>query len=211
MNTSFLSVTTASTLDFLYLVIKIVISGAIVGVVICSPLTSGQRPLIQVMPESPLTSMDIGRKAADWWVLDWDKLWLKEFLWRTIYCCTFSKSVNQLDSQPFTQSRGQSVDRWRVSQSVGLLVSWPMIAECFYLLLSKYLFVAAFKRKMMIRFRTYQCWKIHFFRPFIAVFSWSLKKKDIIIHTGFRRISPPVIQALLLECGLFSFNRKIFP
>ena len=65
MNTSFLSVTTASTLDFSYLVIKIVISGAIVGVVICSPLTSGQRPLIQVMPESPLTSMDIGRKAAD--------------------------------------------------------------------------------------------------------------------------------------------------
>ena len=65
MNTSFLSVTTASTLDFSYLVIKIVISGAMVGVVIRSPLTSGQRPLIQVMPESPSTSMDIGREAAD--------------------------------------------------------------------------------------------------------------------------------------------------
>ena len=47
----------------------------------------------------------------------------KGFLWRTIWCCTFSKSVNQLDSQLFTQSRGQSVDRWRVSQSVGLSVS----------------------------------------------------------------------------------------
>ena len=156
MNTSFLSVTTASTLAFSYLVIQTVIRGAIVGVLIGSPLTSGQRPLVQVMLESPLTSMDIGRKAADWWVLDWDKLWLKEFLWRTIWWFTFSKWVSQLDSQPFTQSRSQSVDRWRVSQSVGLLVSWPMIAECFYLLLSKYLFVVAFKRKMMIRFRTYQ-------------------------------------------------------
>ena len=33
------------------------------------------------------------------------------------------RSVSQLDSQPFTQSRGQSVDCWRVSQSVGLSVS----------------------------------------------------------------------------------------
>ena len=55
MNTSFLSVTTASTLAFSYPVIQIVISGAIVGVVIRSPLTSGQRPLIHGMPESPLT------------------------------------------------------------------------------------------------------------------------------------------------------------
>ena len=142
MSTSFLSVTTAFTLAFSYPVIQTVISTAILGVVIRSPLTSGQRPLIHVMPESPSTSMDIGREAADWWVLDWDKLWLKEFLWRTIWCCTFSKSVNQLDSQPFTQSRCQSVDRWRVSQSGGLSVSWPMIAECCYLLLSKYSFVA---------------------------------------------------------------------
>ena len=65
MNTSFLSVTTASTLAFSYLVIQTVIRGAIVGVLIGSPLTSGQRPLVQVMLESPLTSMDIGRKAAD--------------------------------------------------------------------------------------------------------------------------------------------------
>ena len=65
MNTSFLSVTTASTLAFSYLVIQTVIRGAIIGVVIHTPLISGQRPLIQVMPESPLTSMDIGREAAD--------------------------------------------------------------------------------------------------------------------------------------------------
>ena len=65
MNTSFLSVTTASSLAFSYPVIQIVISGAIVGVVIRSPLTSGQRPLIQVMPESPLMSMDIGCEVAD--------------------------------------------------------------------------------------------------------------------------------------------------
>ena len=57
--------TTASTLAFSYLVIQTVIRGAIVGVLIGSPLTSGQRPLVQVMLESPLTSMDIGRKAAD--------------------------------------------------------------------------------------------------------------------------------------------------
>ena len=42
-----------------------VIRVAIVGVLIGSPLTSGQRQLIQVMLESPLTSMDIGREAAD--------------------------------------------------------------------------------------------------------------------------------------------------
>ena len=65
MNTSFLSVTTASTLAFSYLVIQTVIRGAIIGVVIHTPLTSGQRPIIQVLPESPLTSMDIGREAAD--------------------------------------------------------------------------------------------------------------------------------------------------
>ena len=173
MSTSFLYVTTASTLAFSYPVTQTVIRSAILGVMIRSLLTSGQRPLIQVMRESPLTSMDIGRKAADWWVLDWDKLWLKEFLWRTIWRCTFSKSVSQLDSQAFTQSRSQSVSRWRVSQSVGLSVSWPITAECCYLLFSKYSFVAAFKRKMMIRFRTYQK-KLHVFRPFIAIFSWSL-------------------------------------
>ena len=65
MNTSFLSVTTASTLAFSYLVIETVIRVAIIGVMIGSPLTSGQRQLIQVLPESPLTSMDIGREAAD--------------------------------------------------------------------------------------------------------------------------------------------------
>ena len=119
MNTSFLSATTASTLAFSYLVIQTVIKGVVIGVVINTLLTSGQRPLIQSMPESPLTSMDIGREAADWWVLDWDKWWLKEILWRTIWWCTFSKWVSQLDSQPFTQSRGRSVGCWRVSQSVG--------------------------------------------------------------------------------------------
>ena len=157
MNTSFLSATTASTLAFSYLVIQTAIKGAVIGVVIGSLLTSGQRPLIQIMPESPLTSMDISREAADWWVLDCDKWWLKEFLWCIIWCCTFSKSVSQLDSQVFTQSRSQSIGRWRVSQSVGMSVSWPIAAECCYLLLSKYSFVAAFKRKTMIRFRKYQC------------------------------------------------------
>ena len=65
MNTSFLSATTASTLAFSYLVIQTVIKGVVIGVVINTLLTSGQRPLIQSMPESPLTSMDIGREAAD--------------------------------------------------------------------------------------------------------------------------------------------------
>ena len=65
MNTSFLSATTASTLAFSYLAIQTAIKGAFIGVVIGSLLTSGQRPLIQSMPESPLTSMDIGREAAD--------------------------------------------------------------------------------------------------------------------------------------------------
>ena len=65
MNTSFLSVTTASTLAFSYPVLQTAIKGAVIGVVIRSLLTSGQRPLIQGMPESPLTSMDIGREAAD--------------------------------------------------------------------------------------------------------------------------------------------------
>ena len=65
MNTSFLSATTASTLAFSYLVIQTVIKGVVIGVVINTLLTSGQGPLIQGMPESPLTSMDIGREAAD--------------------------------------------------------------------------------------------------------------------------------------------------
>ena len=65
MNTSFLSVTTAYTLAFSYPVLQTAIKGAVIGVVIGSLLTSGQRPLIQGMPESPLTSMDIGREAAD--------------------------------------------------------------------------------------------------------------------------------------------------
>ena len=150
MNTSFLSATTASTLAFSYLAIQTAIKGAFIGVVIGSLLTSGQRPLIQSMPESPLTSMDIGREAADWWVLDWDKWWLKEFLWRTIcWCISVSESVNH--------SLSQEVGRLVVGESVSLSVSLPIIAECCYLLLSKYSFVAAFKRKMMIRFRTRQC------------------------------------------------------
>ena len=132
MNTSFLSVTTASTLDFSYLVIKIVISGAIVGVLICSPLTSGQRPLIQVMPESPSTSMDIGREAADWWVLDWDKLWLKEFLWRTIWCCTFSQSVRQSTIHSVKRSVSWLLASQPVSRSVGQLTDDSRIVICYF-------------------------------------------------------------------------------
>ena len=161
MNTSFLSVTTASTLAFSYPVIQTVIRGAIVGVVILTPLTSGQRPLIQVMLESPLTSMDIGREAADWLVLDWDKLWLKEFLWRTIWCYTFSKSVSQLIV-------GQSVSR-----SVDQLTDY-----------SRMLLSATFKIFIRGSFQTQndddldvsvlKTLKPHVFWPSIAIFWWSL-------------------------------------
>ena len=60
-------------------------------------------------------------------------------------------------SESVNHSLSQEVGRLVVGESVSLSVSLPIIAECCYLLLSKYSFVAAFKRKMMIRFRTCQC------------------------------------------------------